>query len=166
MSGFPIFGVAIGVAALLDFGIAFGLYLYLGRMARKCNEVRRKWPQVQGKILSSQVAEKRGKEGTLYSPEIRFEYAVQDKRYESDRCTLYPRWWSSDRTPHLRFVARFPLDREVMLWVNPQDPADAVLSTEATGGGLRLVMFLLLAAGVMTTIMGVCLAIFRPSGTA
>jgi hypothetical protein len=166
MFGFPLVPVVIAAAGLMDFGIVLALYLYLEHMRRKCSEVRRKWPQVPGKILSSRLAEKPGENCVLYSPEIRYEYTFAEQRRECERCSVYPKWWSSNRAPHQQFVARFPRGLELSVWVNPRDPSDAVLTTDPTGGGLRLVMFILAGAGAATLLMAVLLAVFRPGGPA
>ena len=163
MFGIPLAPLITVFAGLMDFAIVAALYLYLESMKKKCGEVRRKWPQAKATILSSHLDQKTGSEGTLYSPVVRYRYTVDGRSYQSDRLSVYPRWSSSNRAPHQEFVARFPRDREVDIWVNPRDPADAVLTIDGpSGNALRLVLILLSAAGFVTIAIGIGFWIFRP----
>lgn len=163
MFGLPLAPLVTIFAGLMDFAIVAGIYLYLESMKKKCSEVRRKWPQAKARILSSHVEQKTGSESTLYSSVVRYAYTIDGRSYESDRLSVYPRWSSSNKGPHQEFVARFPRDREVDVWVNPRDPADAVLTIDGPSGhALKLVLILLSCAGVVTIGIGIAVWLFRP----
>ena len=163
MFGLPLAPIVITFAGLLDFVIVAGIYLYVEKLKKKCDEVRRKWPQVRARILSSHVKETSGETGRLYGAVVRYEYTIDGRRFESKRLSVYPSYSSNNRGPHQEFVARFPQDREVDVWVNPRDPADALLTLEGPGGNwIQLVLILLSIIGVVTVAIGIGFALFKP----
>jgi hypothetical protein len=163
MTGLPLLPVVLLAGGLLDLGIALGLYLYMEKLRRKVEEVRRNWRQVPANVLSSHVAEKSGENCILYSPEIRYEYQFEGMRYETDRWNVYPKWSGSNREPHRKIVDAFPRDREVTAWVNPRNPVEAALSIESPlPKTLRLILIILLATAFLTMAGGALFWIFRP----
>jgi hypothetical protein len=164
MSRLPLLPAILVAGGVLDFLVALAIHLYRTRLLRRCEDVRRRWHQVPARILSSRLAEKKDKEGTLlYSPEIRYEYQVDGRRYETDRWSVFPDWSGSDRVPHEKIVAQFPPGRDVTTWVNPRDPAEAVLSMDSPlPKTLRLILIVVMGAGFMTILGGALFWIFRP----
>ena len=161
MFGLPLVPVVILATGVFDLLIALGIHLFLSRLQRKCDEVRRKWRPTPVKILASRVVQKAGDDATLFSAEVRYEYTVDGTRYESDRISVYPKWSSSTRSPHEELVAGFVVGREASGWVNPWNPKEAVVTVTARAPqGLRLVRLLLAGAGVVTLIVGALVWIF------
>ena len=155
MRGLPILPLVLLATGVFDFLVALGIYLYLQQLERKADEVRRKWRPTPVKILSSRVIEKAGRESTLYSAEVLYEYTVEGTRYEGDRISVYPQWSSSSRTRHQELAAGFPAGQEVSGWVNPWNPKEAVLSVTARPStALRFVPLILAGSGILTLVIG------------
>ena len=163
MSRPPLLPTILLAAGLLDFVVALAIHLYRNKLLQRSIDVRRRWRQVPAKILSSRLAETQGNEGMLYSPEIRYEYQFEGRRYETDLWSVFPKWSGSDREPHRQIVAQFPRDREVTAWVNPGNPSEAVLSMDSPlPKTLRLILLVVMAAGFLTILSGALFWIFRP----
>jgi hypothetical protein len=155
MHGLPVLPLVILATGVFDFLAALGIYLFLQRLERKADEVRRKWRPTPVKILSSRVIEKAGRQATLYSAEVLYEYTVEGTRYEGDRISVYPDWSSSSRSRHQELATEFPAGREVSGWVNPWNPKEAVLSVTARSSTvLRYVPLILVASGIATLVIG------------
>ncbi|MBI4187754.1 MAG: DUF3592 domain-containing protein [Chloroflexi bacterium] len=71
----------------------------------------RSWPTVEGKILLSQALQKENDSGygeTFYYPVmLRYEYAVEDKRYESTRLHFGKHWYDSWSSAQ-KAIAKYP----------------------------------------------------------
>lgn len=99
------------------------------------------YPSVVGAVVYSRVQEHSDSDGgTTYSPDVRYVYTVEGREYHGDRYR-YGQMASSDRNAD-RVVASLPVGREVPVFYNPADPADAVLKAGIEGADLFLAMFL------------------------
>jgi len=153
MFGIPLFPAVLLLAGVFDLLVALGIYLFLDRFRRKTDLIRRKWRPVPVKILSSRLVETAGENAPLFTAEVRYEYTVDGTRYECDRISIYPRWSSSDSGSHRKVVEDFPTGEERTGWVNPWNPKEAVLVTDALPPqGLRIVLLILAGTGVATLI--------------
>lgn len=112
------------------------------------------WPYVEGRVSSSRVEELTTIEGTVrYRPRIRFTYAVGDTSHESDRHT-FGAPDTLDGELAYTLVDRYKADAPVHVYINPNDPADAVMQPgdrtgvgRTLGTGLFLMLLGLLALG-------------------
>jgi len=89
------------------------------------------WPTTSGRVIESRVTETRSRNsGTDYRAEITFEYEVDGAAHRSDRWTFNnPKFNSSSEA---RAVAsRYPVDAEVEVYFDPDDPSTAVLQPGA-----------------------------------
>jgi hypothetical protein len=90
------------------------------------------WDEAQCVILSSSVASHRGsKGGTTYSIEVEYEYWVDDRRYTSDRYS-FAVGSTSGYEGKRKVVEDLPAGKRTVCYVNPSDPADAVLERGMT----------------------------------
>jgi hypothetical protein len=90
------------------------------------------WTRTTGRILSSRLDQIEGpaEQGwPQYRFEIRYGYEARGEARESEQIfvssTRLPS--SADRDGAQRWVDRFPAGREVDVWFDPADPAEAVL---------------------------------------
>ncbi len=80
------------------------------------------WPVVAGRIVTSEVTSHTDEEGTTYSDEIEYVYAVDGTEYEADVVVIGGHGYG----PH-RVVGRYPLGAEVTVAYDPDKPSRAVL---------------------------------------
>jgi len=85
------------------------------------------WTETQCTVLSSQVAEVSSSDGSTYRIDIRYQYIAGGNLRESNRYDF--RIGSSSGTAGKQaIVDRYPPGARVQCWVDPGDPAEAVLS--------------------------------------
>jgi hypothetical protein len=86
------------------------------------------WTQVSGVIIESRLTEEILNPNTPvnYRPIIRYRYEHAGRSHESTRIRRIETK-SSRRAKMETLLARFPAGAEAPVWVNPADPADAVL---------------------------------------
>jgi hypothetical protein len=98
------------------------------------------WNEIPCRILSSEVES----HGDTYSPAISYEYAVNDQKYTSNRYD-FTTGSSSGYEPKKRVVDSYPVGSESVCYVDPVDPAKAVLNRSFTSSlfwGLLAMPFL------------------------
>ncbi|MBE2215395.1 MAG: DUF3592 domain-containing protein, partial [Opitutaceae bacterium] len=111
----------------------------------------RSWPAVQATVVSSEVASHDSDDGTTYSVEITYRYAVGGREYLSNRYS-FMRVSSSGYGPKAEIVAAHPPGARVLCYVNPADPTDAVLQRGWSGSmafGLIPIVFALAGGGLL-----------------
>ncbi len=111
------------------------------------------WEEVTCTIISSDVGSYRGSEGgTVYAPEIEYEYEYAGRTWRSDKVRFFG-MRSSNRTSHANFVARFPEGSAAVCYVNPANPSEAVLDRGYSASmffGLIPLVFVGVGVGGMT----------------
>jgi len=115
------------------------------------------WPSVEGTVVSSEVTEEREtssssrrgrRESVTYGAEISYEYAVEGRRYTSDRVS-FGQYKSSNRGHAAGIVGRYPEGKKVDVHYDPAGPGTAVLEPGAGGGA-----YIPLLIGVVFVIAG------------
>jgi len=101
------------------------------------------WPQVPAEVETSEVVAEHHFEGDLmYRPVVRYRYAAPGGSFVGDKLAttgrLYPREAAARRV-----VGRYLAGTTVMARYNPDDPSEAVLERDGSGG-LWFVLFGLL----------------------
>lgn len=87
----------------------------------------RDWPAVRCEVVASEVRSHRGSKGeTTYSVHIRYRYSFGGSVLESDRYDFLG-GSSSGRAGKVAIVNRYPPGSVAICYVNPRDPAEAVL---------------------------------------
>jgi hypothetical protein len=142
---------AVGLALCLVSGLFLWLMSRSFLRAREMNN----WPQIPCLILRSEVAEHRI--GETVAPDYRFSvlyrYEFHGKDYESDRWGLRGSMPRSERDPVQDLVALYPVGSVQTCWVNPKNPAMAVLKTDSRAAGYSLwfpALFFLGGLGMVT----------------
>jgi hypothetical protein len=129
---------------------AAGTYFLLVRPVSKLL-ASRSWTETQCTVLSSQVAEVSSSDGSTYKVDIRYQYIADGNLRESNRYDF--RIGSSSGTAGKQaIVDRYPPGARVPCWVDPGDPAEAVLSrgfAPAYLFGLMPLIFVAIGAGLL-----------------
>jgi hypothetical protein len=125
------------------------------------------YPSTVGTITHSQVKESSGEDGCSYSIDVKYTYRVEGREYE---CSRY-RYGevSSGGGNARRVVDSLPVGKQIEVYYNPADPADAVLLTGVEGSDLFLAMFatpfnLVMLGGWGILGYGAYLLVVRPEG--
>jgi len=115
------------------------------------------WPGVQGRIIESRV-DKRTEvdydspaDRTAYIPVVRYTYSLQGKEYTGDRIAFGVK--NRNPNPASEVVNRYPVDKQVMVYYNPEKPEQAVLE-QASGSG-----WLQIGIGIVLFFAGIYLAL-------
>jgi hypothetical protein len=90
----------------------------------------RRWPQVEGTIVVSDLQRSRDTEGGYsYRPEVSYRYAVDGKEFVSSR-TRFGLWlatsWSA---PAVRVIQHYKVGSRVPVHYDTNDPEESVLET-------------------------------------
>ncbi len=83
------------------------------------------WPYTNGKIFHSQVDFDSSSDVSCYEADIRYSYAVQNKQYISRKIMIGYFCGSKNKANEL--VNQFPLNKNVQIYYNQNNPAQAVL---------------------------------------
>ena len=147
-------------------GLFFGVFLVVGAMFTYFFFVRpvlkieqaRQWPAISCRVISSRVLSHSGsKNSTTYSVDILYSYTVDGRDYRSSRYDFMG-GSSSGYESKAEIVAHYPAGATEQCFVNPRDPAEAVLErgfTPMTLVGLfPSVFFFIGLAGVVWVLVG------------
>jgi len=107
------FCIVGSVFLLLALGCAQGIFHWL----RKAH-VTSRWPTVPGKVTSSWEV--------LNGERVKYDYAVNGKRYVGHQVSWGPRGGTADPTCQ-ELAEKYPPGREVTVYYDPAHPATAVL---------------------------------------
>jgi len=108
------------------------------------------WPTSTGTVTASYVfVEHRGR-GTSYTPEVRYSYNVDGKRYEGRNV------WLEHDTGSLalaeRVTASYRIGAQVLVYYSPASPAVAALRPGRTG-----IMWFTFLCGIVASVVGLML---------
>src|SRR5215469_1252877 len=123
------------IAVLMMLFVAF----YGGRVLLPQHRAE-SFPHVQGKVLSSLVTKTHGsKGGTFYHPRISYHYLVNSVEYIGNRYRYdgHP----SDAQSAYAIVTTHPPGSAVVVFYNPNEPGDALLSPGVDVPNMSLFLF-------------------------
>ncbi len=102
------------------------------------------WPATQGKVLFASVREVRG-DSTTYKPDILYEYHAHGLHH-SAKVWRFGAFSNSSKSKTEAIIAEYPYGRDITVFFNPQNPADAVLVPGEVTWVARFVIGLVFAA--------------------
>jgi hypothetical protein len=140
-------GLAIGIFALFTI---VGLGMFYGIAVRTSLLVlrARNWPAVTCTVLSSQVRTHHGNHGSTYSVDVLYAYRVNGREYKANRYDFMG-GSSSGYAGKQAITRRYPPGAQVICYVDPADPTQAVLERGLTPIMLLgLIPLLFIGAGV------------------
>ncbi len=122
----------LGVSFFFGVFLAMGLF-FLGLMVREVAQiaVTYSWKETTATILSSSVGEKPGKDDP-FSPIVSFRYQWEGRAYTSDRYAFKPKRMDDYSAVEAKISALSP-GTVTVCYVNPRDPATAILRREGWG---------------------------------
>jgi hypothetical protein len=147
-------GLIVGALVCAGLGLSILATTVQSRLEARAVE---RWPTTTGLVVESgvvYVGTHHNREGrrVTYEPRVRYEYAVDGRRYVGDRFAIEPpgRKWREDAD---RLLDDVRVGMSVVVYYDPDDPADSVLErgvttrstvNSAVTGGAFLVFSLLM----------------------
>lgn len=130
------FLVAIG----LSLAIIGGIFVWL--MARSYLRARemRSWPQVPCEVISSELSQRSHdpQSPREFRLDVVYGYQWQGKWLTSDRFALRGSPWTSKRNLAENRLQEFPVGKNTVCWVNPQNPQFAILKPDSLAPGYSI----------------------------
>jgi hypothetical protein len=114
----------IGVVLLILNVIFLGIIFFMRRKMAAVNQ----WPSTMGTVLMSTLERRSSSEGSTDYPVVQYSYQVGGQPYQSHKLAPGP---EVGGTGAGKVVARYPAGAQVMVFYNPQNPAEAVLERKA-----------------------------------
>lgn len=111
----------------------------------------RNWAEAPAVVRSSEVEENSSSDGSTYRVKIEYNYEFQGREYESDRYSFFS-GSTSGRDGKQDIVDRYPLGFKFSCYVDPNNPAQAVINRELTAQifwGLIPLIFVVVGLGGM-----------------
>lgn len=131
-------------------------YMYRAVSMRIKSEKAKAWPQAKGKIISSSVEEDNlrnamGKVSNVYVASIAYEYTVNGELLKGSKVTFgHPVY---DYLTASRIRDKYPVDSEINVPYDPENPAESVLVPYAKDAIPSLIPgIFFLAAGIAVAI--------------
>ncbi|HYN20565.1 MAG TPA: DUF3592 domain-containing protein, partial [Thermoanaerobaculia bacterium] len=88
------------------------------------------WPAVDCTVVESLVEESSDSDGTTYRAKVVAAYAFNGSEYRSGSYDFSGSVYSSGYGGKAAIVAQYPVGTRTICYVNPEDPAEAVISRE------------------------------------
>jgi len=88
------------------------------------------WPHINGTIIRSTVELMGGGEDATWFNIVKYKYDVNGKTYTSDRFSYLKNMGNGYKESCETFQKMYPEESHVQVYYNPDNPSDAVLSTE------------------------------------
>jgi len=131
---------ALTFAVVVSAGIGTADYFFLRSAVQQIGA--RGYPITWGQVVESEVTTTTDSDGApSHRPRIRFTYEVNGQSFEGDRWR-YGNLGLSDPAFAKQVVARFAPGTAAPVHYNPDDPGDAVLSTDLDGTDAFLLLFM------------------------
>ena len=104
--------------------IGAGISVFTLRGILKARDIRN-WPTVEATILECDFESNSGSETTTYRVNVRYEYSVLGRKYESDK--IHPNYSSSNFEGHRPLFERLEKSTIVTARYNEADPSESYL---------------------------------------
>jgi hypothetical protein len=133
----------------------FGLFLgVMGIITIISGGKQKKWPTVNGRVLASRLEEKReevhDEERTRprvgFAAVVEYEYIHQGERCTASTLSMAEKQYA--RSLAQKVIDKYPVGTTVKVYVNPENPVEAVLEP---GGSLSGIMFLIIGLTFIAT---------------
>src|SRR5512144_1174356 len=128
----------VGIGIALVFG-GVGVYaLFQTNQARKQADESHGWASTPGTVLEARLGQSTnyGQDGPTvsYYPVIKYEYSVGGQLFSGEKITFGLTEAASRSAKAEQVLDKYPVDRQVTVYYDPNNPSDAVLERRAGGG--------------------------------
>ena len=130
--------LAIGIIVFVLFILNIVFLTILFFMRRRMAAVSQ-WPATMGNVMMSTIERRSSEDGYTDYPVVQYSYQVGGQAYESYKLAPGP---EVGGTGARKVISKYPVGAQVMVFYDPQNPAEAVLERKAPAQWL---MWLILA---------------------
>jgi len=145
---------AIVFGAFVVIGSVVSWFLFVRPLMRV--DAAESWAETPCTVVSSEVESHAGSDSTTYSVHIVYRYEVEGQEYTSERYDFLG-GSSSGYEGKARIVAQHPPGKKTVCYVNPEDPAEAVLDRTF---GAKYLLGLIPVAFVLIGLVGLLATAF------
>jgi hypothetical protein len=143
---------------LLAFGGAGIFMIYSSRKSSAQAQASKNWPAVAGAVTLSEVGhgtstDSDGDTHDSYHPRVEYTYQVGEQTLAGKQIAFGVVKVSSNPRGAEAVIAKYPLGAPVTVYINPSNPAEAVLERQASSATTLLVM------GIIFLAVTVCLGL-------
>ncbi len=156
-----IFGVVCtGVLFLIFAGIGVWLILRYQKNKEKARQSLN-WPRTSGRVIEARIAEHESEDEdghvtSTYSPVVRYEYQVNGVAYTGNQLSVGSSVIAiSDRKKVQQTINQYPPGKLVMVYYNPQNPAEAALEPRLTSKAELILGIIMIGVGLSILCLGV-----------
>lgn len=147
------------IVTTVPFIIIAIIFFYIALRGRRASSITKGWPTTSGRVLHSQVEYRlsSGRGGGSYYPVVLYEYQLIGQRYQSSTLSPGMEYGLGFQGRVQARVDKYPAGSTVMVYYNPDNPAQAVLEHSATGNrimGWAAVLILVILACTLATMFG------------
>lgn len=129
----------VALFSFIFFAAGIGISIY-GWTVLQNARVSETWPTVRGQIVQSNVRESTDEDGTTYSANVRFRYAVEDQSYTADTVS-FGQYGSSNSKHAQEIVNKYEYGGSVWVYYNSEKPQTAVLEPGTTWSSFAILGF-------------------------
>jgi hypothetical protein len=150
----PIGSIIIGGIMVVG---GYLLAFHVGRPAMKKAEASEGWPTTTGVVTHSEVARDHDSDGTMYRPDVEYEYTVDGQDYVGNTITVGAKVSTNVAGGAQKKVNEYPVGKEVKVHYDPDDPAESCLEP-----GVRASASIPFWAGIGVLFIGVLIGVVSP----
>jgi hypothetical protein len=145
-----------GFFILLLAAVGIFLIIYSRRSSKKA-DASLSWPATPGTVTFAEVKrgtnrDDDGNESYVYYPSVQYTYQVQGQSFTGRNIAFGGKLASNDPAQAEKELARYPLNGQVPVYYNPDNPSEAVLERKAAGAKWGLVV------GIILLVVSICMA--------
>jgi len=146
-------------------GLTISGYGIIGILeAQKCRD----WKMVKGRVLGAMLTEisdlLNEHKSDNFVPDIAYEYMYEDITYfkqtigyfPSNAMGLHDSYYAGSEDEIIAFTKKFPVNAEIDVYVNPDNPKESVLETD-----LKMPVFIPFLFGALLIYMSINLVVFK-----
>jgi hypothetical protein len=144
----------VGIGIALVFG-GVGVYaLYQADRARRLADESHGWASTLGTVVASRLGQSTnyGQDGPTvsYYPVIKYEYTIGGQSFAGEKITFGPTETAARSAKAGQVLDAYPVDKQVTVYYDPNNPSDAVLERRAGGGATGWIV------GIVFLVAGLC----------
>lgn len=128
--------VIIGFVLVILNAVFLGILFFMRRRMATVSQ----WPSTMGTVIASYLERRSSSDGSTNYPVVQYSYQVGGRTYQSSKLAPGP---EVGGTGAGKVVARYPAGAQVMVFYDPNNPAEAVLERKAPAQWLFILLLVI-----------------------
>ena len=128
--------VIIGFVLLILNAVFLGILFFMRRRMATVSQ----WPSTMGTVIASYLERRSSSDGSTNYPVVQYSYQVGGRTYQSSKLAPGP---EVGGTGAGKVVTRYPAGAQVMVFYDPNNPAEAVLERKAPAQWLFILLLVI-----------------------